>query len=105
MTDETQQFIKAEHERILKMCKVKTNEEIRPFMAMKIMEEVGELCQELLADYSYQRQDKLQNRKSNTSEEIIDVLLTTMILAENVGIDLQTALNHGIEKRLKREYK
>ena len=71
--------------------------------AVKLSEEVGELCNEILAFNSMQRTQKLDNRnKENLPEEFADVVLTAMLLAKSMNIDIKTAIENKIAKINKR---
>jgi NTP pyrophosphatase (non-canonical NTP hydrolase) len=68
-------------------------------MTVKIMEELGELCDDVLAHSGIQRKEKLENKDmGNLQEEFADVILTTCNLAENMGIDIEEALRKKIKK-------
>ncbi|HOX40581.1 MAG TPA: MazG-like family protein [bacterium] len=97
-------FIKWEHERLLKMYGLKNHKELRHLIALKTMEELGELSEELLALDSIQRKEKLENKESKVGDEITDVIITAMLLAENLGVDIESHLQIGIEKRKNRKY-
>ena len=72
-------------------------------ITVKIMEELGELCDDVLAHSGLQRKDKLENRDlKNLEEEFADVILTTCNLAENMGVDIEEALKNKIKKVEKR---
>ncbi|MFA6429786.1 MAG: MazG-like family protein [Patescibacteria group bacterium] len=65
----------------------------------KLAEEVGELCNEMLALNGYQRQEKLaQHNQQTLADEVADVLIATLILAKSVGVNPNTALRHKIKK-------
>lgn len=97
-------FTAEEHERLLKFYKLSDRKKLQNLIALKVMEEVGELAEEILALDSIQRTEKLANHKGDISHEIVDVIITTLILAENLGVDVKTELEKGIEKRRKRKY-
>lgn len=97
-------FSKFEHERLLKMYGLKDNKELRHLIALKIMEEIGELSEELLSLDQIQRTEKLAAKKSKIDDELADVIITTLLLAENLGVDIKKAIEDGIDKRLKRKY-
>lgn len=70
---------------------------------VKLTEELGELCDEVLAYNSLQRKEKLnENTEENLAEEFADVLITSLILAENMNIDIKKALEEKINKINKR---
>lgn len=67
--------------------------------AIKITEELGELCKEVLLYYSFQRKEKLeQHQKENLPEEFADVIITTLLLAKAMHVDIEKALEKKIEK-------
>ena len=69
---------------------------------VKLTEELGELCNEILAHISFQRKQKLDNHKENLPEEFADVIITTLLLAKAMNIDIEKALKKKIEKVNKR---
>lgn len=70
---------------------------------IKLNEEVGELCEEILAYNKDQRTEKLENKTSDDlAYEIADVLITTLLIAESLGIDPNDALQKKITKIDKR---
>ena len=46
---------------------------------------------------SLQRKEKLQDHVSKLGEEVADVLITTLLLAERMGVDVEEALALKIE--------
>lgn len=70
---------------------------------IKLNEEVGELCEEILAHNKDQREEKLQNKSNDDlAYEIADVLITTLLIAEFLHIDPNDALQKKIIKIDKR---
>lgn len=69
--------------------------------AVKLMEENGELANEILKSLSDQRGSKLK-KYSNFSEEFADVIITTSLLAKSCGIDVEQALINKMRKIKKR---
>lgn len=70
---------------------------------VKLTEELGELCDEVLSYTSTQRKDKLDEHDANNlSDEFADVVITTLLLAEIMNIDIEKALKQKIEKIDKR---
>ena len=66
---------------------------------VKISEEFGELCDEVLASMGNQRKSKMDGRDiENLSDEFADVVITTFLLAKAMDIDVLTALSKKIEK-------
>ncbi len=70
---------------------------------VKLTEELGELCNEILAHNSLQRKQKLEiHNKENLPEEFADVIITALILAKTLDVDIIKALEKKIEKVNKR---
>jgi NTP pyrophosphatase (non-canonical NTP hydrolase) len=71
--------------------------------AIKLSEEVGELSGEVLAHAKAQRKEKLDVREEeNLSHEFADVLITTLLLARALDVDVVAALEKKIQKINKR---
>lgn len=69
----------------------------------KVMEEAGELADEILGHMSLQRQEKLAKRqRGNLEAEWADVVITSFILAESLNIDPLRALKDKVAKIEKR---
>lgn len=66
---------------------------------VKLNEEVGELCNDILGILKLQRRAKQKVfDKRNVYEEFADVLITTIVLAQTTGVDLERALNDKLDK-------
>ncbi len=66
---------------------------------VKLNEEVGELCAEVLAFDGDQRDEKLQNSNQETLEgEFADVIITTLLLAKTMDVDVRKSLKNKIAK-------
>ena len=66
---------------------------------VKLTEELGELCEEVLISTSLQREQKLKNHdKENLPEEFADVVITTLLLAKAMNVDIEMALEKKVEK-------
>lgn len=66
---------------------------------VKLNEEVGELCNDILAILKMQRKAKLENfDKHNMYEEFADVIITTIQLANSAGVDIERAISDKIKK-------
>lgn len=76
------------------------SEESRAFGRLtKLTEEVGELAAAVLAKYGYQRDSKLKDfNDEKLSHEVADVILTTLLLAKTLGVDVETGLKSKIDK-------
>lgn len=66
---------------------------------IKLNEEVGELCNDILSVLKLQRKSKLQKfDKRNFYEEFADVLITTIQLASVAGVDVSRAVEDKLKK-------
>ena len=66
---------------------------------VKLNEEVGELCNDILSILKLQRRAKLQNfDKRNMYEEFADVIITAMQLAIAAGVDVERAVGDKLRK-------
>lgn len=74
---------------------------------VKLNEEVGELCNDILGILKLQRKSKLEKfDRRNVYQEFADVIITTIQLAQAAGVDIERAISDKmktIEKRLKKE--
>lgn len=97
-------FIEIEDERLKKYYGSHTDQEKRILArTVKLTEELGELCNEILTHNSLQRKQKLDNYdKENLPEEFADVIITTLLLAKAMDVDIEKALEKKIEKVNKR---
>jgi NTP pyrophosphatase (non-canonical NTP hydrolase) len=96
-------FIEMENERIKNMYPNLDKEKIILAQTVKINEELGELYNEILNRLSLQRKEKLGNaNKRNIEEEVSDVLISTLLLARRMNIDIEKSLKEKINKINKR---
>ncbi|MEE9525434.1 MAG: MazG nucleotide pyrophosphohydrolase domain-containing protein [Candidatus Woesearchaeota archaeon] len=102
--DELFKFVKEEHKRLMEFYGFEDKEHITYPMVLKVMEELGELSEAILHSKSLQRNEKLNSKKVKLEEEFVDVLLTTLLLAENFDIDIRNELRKKIEKIKNRNY-
>ena len=66
---------------------------------VKLNEEVGELCNDILGILKLQRKAKqLKFDKRNIYEEFADVIISTIVLAQTAGVDLERALEDKLKK-------
>ena len=66
---------------------------------VKLNEEVGELCNDILAILKLQRRAKLEKfDRRNMYEEFADVIITAMQLAITAGVDVERAVGDKIKK-------
>lgn len=68
-------------------------------MTVKLNEEVGELCNDILSILRLQRRAKLEKfDKRNIYQEFADVILTTLQLASVAKVDIERAVQDKIKK-------
>jgi len=73
---------------------------------IKLNEEVGELCNDVLSVLKLQRKSKLEKfEKRNFYEEFADVIITTIQLANSAGVDIERAIGDKLKKIEKRYLK
>ncbi|MBP9747892.1 hypothetical protein KBD13_03095 [Patescibacteria group bacterium] len=85
---------------------VSTKNEIVFARMIKLMEELGELSNEVLASNGDQRADKLvAYDRQNLAHEVADVLIVTLLLAKSLDIDVKQALEAKIDKIRRRQQK
>ena len=66
---------------------------------VKLNEEVGELCNDILSILKLQRRSKLLKfDKRNMYEEFADVIITAMQLAIAAGVDVERAVGDKLKK-------
>lgn len=66
---------------------------------VKLNEEVGELCNDILAILKMQRKSKLERfDKRNMYEEFADVIITALSLATTAGVDVERAVEDKLKK-------
>lgn len=97
-------FIETEDERLKKYFGSYPDQEKRILArTVKLTEELGELCEEVLSHNSMQRKQKLGcHDKEKLPEEFADVIITTLLLAKAMNMDIEKALENKIEKINKR---
>ncbi|MDO8459868.1 MAG: MazG-like family protein [Nanoarchaeota archaeon] len=102
--DELLEFISTEDKRLRNKYGNYSDEEKRVLVRLvKLGEEFGELSSEVLANNSFQRTEKLEKHsKESTEEEFADVMITTLLLAQAMDIDIKKALKDKIDKINKR---
>ena len=97
--EEIIKFNKKQHQRLIDLDPSETKEQRNLLGTIKLMEELGEFCEEILGFSLVQREGKNrpQNKEALT-EELADVLITTFMLAENLEIDPFLAIENKIKK-------
>jgi NTP pyrophosphatase (non-canonical NTP hydrolase) len=94
------EFISAESQRLNSNYYADYDGEKRVFSAtVKMVEEVGELCDAVLKSHKVQRAEKMEGfDKSKLEHEIADVIITTLLIAELMDVDVNEALRTKIKK-------
>jgi NTP pyrophosphatase (non-canonical NTP hydrolase) len=99
ITDELKNWISAQDGRLNQFYPSATEREEILARMTKLTEEVGELADEVLASSGYQRQEKLDAKESDAlAKEFADVIITTLLLAKTMKVDVPAALRMKIEK-------
>ncbi len=99
------EFIDLENKRLIEKFGKNSSTQQERILArtVKLTEELGELCNEVLAFNGDQRQEKLDKYdKNNLPNEFADVIITTLLLAKSMNVDVKEALTNKIEKINKR---
>jgi len=66
---------------------------------VKLNEEVGELCNDILSILRLQRKAKLEKfDKRNIYQEFADIIITTIQLAVVTGVDIERAVSDKLKK-------
>jgi len=99
------EFIDLENQRLIERFGKNSSTQQERILArtVKLTEELGELCNEVLAFNGDQRKEKLDNHdKNDLPNEFADVIITTLLLAKSMNVDVKQALINKIEKINKR---
>lgn len=98
--DDLLKFIDLEDRRLRNRFGNYSDEEKRILArTVKLSEETGELCSEILSYNSLQRQEKMNNHSAeNLANELADVIITTLLLAKATNTDIKEALKNKINK-------
>jgi len=93
-------FIEVEDEKLKKRYgKLSNKEEVILARTVKLGEEFAELCEEVLAYNSLQRTQKLDNHnKESLQEEFADVIITALLLAKSMNVNIEMALEKKMQK-------
>ncbi|MFA5355321.1 MAG: MazG nucleotide pyrophosphohydrolase domain-containing protein [Candidatus Paceibacterota bacterium] len=100
------QFVKKESDRLAENYGTSQDNVKRVLSrTVKLQEEVGELSDAILSSVSFQRKEKLDKfNKEDLAEELSDVLICTLLLAEASGVDIRESLSKKMDKINNREY-
>jgi NTP pyrophosphatase (non-canonical NTP hydrolase) len=97
------EFTKVENERLKKYYGLTDGAIVNLAWTVKLSEELGELCNEVLAHNGLQRKHKIETfDPNNIDDEFADVIITTLLLAEQMGVDIKNALDNKVKKINKR---
>lgn len=103
--EEFQKFIDDQHT-FFRTVKKQTKKDRIFARTIKLGEEYGELCDQVLASVGDQRKTKLAKGKAHDLEdEFADVLITTFMLAKAMNVDIMQALDHKVKKIRERNKK
>jgi NTP pyrophosphatase (non-canonical NTP hydrolase) len=93
-------FIEIEDEKLKKKYSSLSNQqEVILARTVKLGEEFGELCEQVLVYNSLQRKQKLDDHdKENLREEFADVIITALLLAKSMNVDIERALETKMER-------
>ena len=99
---ELNKIIDEEHQRLLKYYSKGEDKQKRTLArTVKMCEEVGELCSEILVFNTQQRKTRKRNDK-HLREEFADVIITNFLLAKNLDVDIEKGIKEKINKIEKR---
>ncbi len=102
---EVNQFIEEEIQKLEKYYSGKNSDELTMAMGFKVVEEIGELFEQVLGNKGYQRKEKLDKLdKEEIKKEFADVLFTVLILAKRFDIDIEEAIKIKMAEIKTRKY-
>lgn len=94
----TKEYIKIENLLSKKYC-IENNQTRIFAKTVKVMEELGELCQEIISSQKLSRKEKNCNyKKENLEAEFCDVISTLFLLGIELDIDIEQALMKKIKE-------
>ena len=74
------------------------------YWTVKLNEEVGELCNDILSILQLQRASKLERfEKNNFYQEFADIIITLLHLAKHTNVDVESAVKDKV-KTIKDKY-
>jgi NTP pyrophosphatase (non-canonical NTP hydrolase) len=102
---EINEFIEEEIKKLEFYYNEKDNQELSMAMGFKVIEEIGELFEEILMHKGYQRKDKLDKfDHEGIKKEFADVIFTILILAKRFDVDIEDAIKIKMQELKKRDY-
>lgn len=90
-------FLQRENERLLESLPGLSAENMAFAQSVKLSEEVGELGTAVLDEHNLQR-PRGDDADPELAMEVADVLITTMLLGETLGVDIGSALETKVER-------
>jgi len=102
--EELTSYAKEEHERQTIRYNNKNDPKTKYTIFAKLIEEVGELSEAILTNDNLQRSSKLKNSKIDLEGELADVISCTLILAQELNVNMEKALKEKITKNKARQY-
>ena len=98
------QFAKKKEVEIQRAFKSRLDDDTRILLQIaKLHEETSELTKEMLRDANFIRVEDKFNSKQRVEEELVDVIVTAMITAVVLDIDIEQVLKRRIPVLSKRE--
>lgn len=94
---ELKEFAAEQHRLLIKHYTAKGNQPSVYATLAKVVEEVGELSEAMLTADALQRSEKL-GKQTKLEYEVADVIISTLILAQALGVDIEKALDEKIAK-------
>lgn len=102
--NELLKFVDKEHERLVNYYNAGSDPNTKYRMFVKLIEELGELSDAILAADSLQRKEKLEKGTDKLEYEFADVIICALIMSKEMGIDVRKALKEKIKQIKKRKY-
>lgn len=97
ISPELHEWIRMQSERLERHFPSATQREEILARLAKLTEECGELADEVLAFDGHQRKEKLANKEVDTlGKEFADVIITALLLAEKMGVDVAASLQKKV---------
>lgn len=97
--DEFQKFIDEQDAFFRSLGKSSSEHERILARTVKLQEEMGELCDEVLGFLGLQRKSKLESKSpESAADEIADVVIVAFLLAKSMELDVPMALARKIKK-------
>ena len=98
LTQDLKNFIDLQFDRLKKYYDCHDKKIFKLAATVKLSEELGELCCEILASENLRRKEKVQNHnKESLEQEFADVLITTLILAKANNVNIEKSLKEKIK--------